>query len=49
MLIGVEKDMTKAMWEYFLNNVIPIFEGFVTLFQNSGPTFHLVYDSICYI
>jgi len=32
MLIEVENDVTKAILEYF--------EGFLTLFQNFGPTFH---------
>ena len=47
-LIEVEKDVTKSMLDYFLNNVILIFEGFLTLFQNFVPTIHVVYDSICH-
>jgi len=48
MLTEVEKDVTKATLEYLLNNVIPIFEGFLTLFENSGPIIHMVYDGIYY-
>ena len=46
MLTGVEKDVTKTTLE-FLNSVIPLFESFLTLFQRSGPTIHMVYDSMC--
>jgi len=46
IVIEVEKDVTKGMLEYFLNNVIPIFGGFLTSFQNSGPTIHIVYDKL---
>ena len=46
MLTGVEKDVTKVLLE-FLRNVFPLFEEFLTLFQKSSPTIHLVYDSMC--
>ena len=46
MLTGIEKDNTKAMLE-FLNNTVPIFQGFLTQFQKSGPTVHILYDSMC--
>ena len=46
MLTGIEKDHTKVTLE-FLNNTVPIFESFLTLFQKSGPTVHIVYDSMC--
>ena len=45
MLIKVEKDLTKGTLGYILNNVILIFEGFLTLFQNSGATIHMVNKS----
>ncbi len=46
MLTETEKDMTKVMLE-FLSNTVPIFEEFLTHFQRSGPTIHIVYDSMC--
>ena len=46
MLTGTEKDTTKMLLE-FLNNTIPVFEEFLTLFQKSDPTVHIVYDSMC--
>ena len=46
MLTGVERGSTRVMLE-FLNNTIHVFEGFLTLFQESGPTIHIVYDSMC--
>ena len=47
MFIGVKKDVTKATLD-FVNTVIPIFEGFFTLFQKTSPTIHMFYDSICH-
>jgi len=32
ILIDVEKDVTKGILEYVLNNAIPIFEGYLILF-----------------
>lgn len=46
LLATGEKDATKFNLE-FLNNIIPIFEDFLTLFQRSTPTVHLVYDLMC--
>ena len=46
MLAHGEKETTKAHLE-FLKNVIPIFEEFLTLFQRSTPTIHMVYDMMC--
>ena len=46
MLTGTEKDTTKMLLEFF-NNTVPVFEEFLTLFQKSGPTVHIVYDSMC--
>ena len=46
MLAPGEKETTKAHLE-FLKNVIHIFEEFLTLFQRSTPTIHLVYDMMC--
>ena len=46
MLTEVEKDVTKVLLE-FLRNVVPLFEEFLTLFQKSSPTIHLVYDIMC--
>ena len=31
----------------FLKNTVPLLEDFLTLFQKSVPTTHLIYDSIC--
>ena len=46
MLTGGEKDATKVLLE-FLKSTFPLFEEFLTLFQKSTPTIHLVYDSMC--
>lgn len=46
MLTAGEKDVTKVLLE-FLKNTLPLFEEFLTLFQRSTPTIHLVYDSMC--
>ena len=47
MLLGTkEKAVTKITFE-FLNNLIPLFEQFVLLFQKSSPVVHVLYDSMC--
>ena len=47
MLLGTkEKAVTKVTLE-FLNNLIPLFEQFVLLFQKSSPVVHVLYDSMC--
>ena len=47
MLLGTkEKAVTKATLE-FLNNLIPLFEQFVPIFQKSSLVVHVVYNSMC--
>ena len=47
MILGTkEKDVTRVTLE-FLNDIIPVFEKFLLLFQNSSPVIHVVYDSFC--
>lgn len=41
-----EKDATRVLLEFLKSN-FPLFKEFLTLFQKSTPTIHLVYDSIC--
>lgn len=41
-----ERDVTKVYLE-FLKNVTPVCEEFLTVFQKSTPTVHLVYDAMC--
>ena len=47
MMLGTkEKDVTRVTLE-FLNDIIPVFEKFLLLFQKSSPVIHVVYDSLC--
>ena len=46
MLTSGDKDVTKVLLA-FLKSTCPLFEGFLTLFQKSTPTIHLMYDSMC--
>ena len=48
MLSEEEKTRTKAQLE-FINNVSPVFEDFLELFQRSGPQIHILYDRMCEI
>ena len=47
MMLGTkERASTKVTLE-FLNNIIPLFEKFLLLFQKSSPVVHILYDSLC--
>ena len=46
MLNAKEKMVTRVLLE-FLNDVIPVFEQFLLLFQRASPVIHIMYDSIC--
>ena len=47
MMLGTkEKDVIRVTLE-FLNDIIPVFEKFLLLFQKSSPVIHVVYDSLC--
>ena len=46
MLYAKEKMVTRVLLE-FLNDVIPIFEQFLLLFQRASPVIHIMYDSMC--
>ena len=48
MLSEEEKTRTKAQLE-FINNVSPVFEDFLELFQRSAPQIHILYDRMCEI
>ena len=46
MLNAKEKLVTRVLLE-FLNDVIPVFEQFLLLFQRASPVIHIMYDSMC--
>ena len=46
MLNAKEKMVTRVLLE-FLNDVIPVFEQFLLLFQRASPVIHIMYDSMC--
>ena len=47
MMLGTkERTSTKVSLE-FLNNIIPLFEKLLLLFQKCSPVVHIVYDSLC--
>ena len=46
MLDAKEKIVTRVLLE-FLNDVIPVFEQFLLLFQRASPVIHIMYDSMC--
>ena len=47
MLLGTkEKAVTKVTLE-FLNNLIPLFEQFLLLFNKLSPVVHVLYDFMC--
>ena len=46
MLNAKEKMVTRVLLE-FLNDVIPVFEQFLVLFQRASPVIHIMYDSMC--
>ena len=46
MINAKEKMVTRVLLE-FLNDVIPVFEQFLLLFQRASPVIHIVYDSMC--
>ena len=46
MLNAKEKMVTRVLLE-FLNDVIPVFEQFLLLFQTASPVIHIMYDSMC--
>ena len=47
MMLGTkEKVVTKVIPEFF-NNVIPVFEKFILLFQKISAVVHILYDSLC--
>ena len=45
MLNAKEKMVTRVLLE-FLNDVIPVFEQFLLLFQRASPVIHIMYDSM---
>ena len=45
MLNAKEKMVTRVLLE--LNDVIPVFEQFLLLFQRASPVIHIMYDSMC--
>ena len=48
MLSDEKKIKTRAQLE-FINNVSPVFEDFLELFQRSAPQIHILYDRMCEI
>ena len=46
MLNAKEKMVTRVLLE-FLNDVIPVFEQFLLLFQRASPVIHIMYGSMC--
>ena len=46
MLNAKEKMVTRVLLE-LLNDVIPVFEQFLLLFQRASPVIHIMYDSMC--
>ena len=46
MLNAKEKMVTRVLLE-FLNDVIPVFEQFLLLFQRASPVIHIMHDSMC--
>ena len=46
MLNAKEKMVTRVLLE-FLNDVTPVFEQFLLLFQRASPVIHIMYDSMC--
>ena len=46
MLNAKEKMVTRVLLE-FLNDVIPVFEQFLLLFQRASPVIHIMNDSMC--
>ena len=48
MLATKEKAVTRVSLE-FLNDVFPVFEEFLFLFQKECPIVHILYDSLCHI
>ena len=46
MLNAKEKMVTRVLLE-FLNDVIPVFEQILLLFQRASPVIHIMYDSMC--
>ena len=48
MLATKEKAVTRFSLE-FLNDVFPVFEEFLLLFQKECPIVHIFYDSLCHI
>ena len=46
MFNAKEKMVTRVLLE-FLNDVIPVFEQFLLLFQRASPMIHIMYDSMC--
>ena len=49
MMLGTkERASTKVTLEFF-NNIIPLFETFLLLFQKSSPVVHILYGSLCHI
>ena len=46
MLNAKEKMVTRVLLE-FLNDVIPLFEQFLLLFQRASPVIHIMCDSMC--
>ena len=48
MLAKKEKAVTRVSLE-FLNDVFPVFEEFLLLFQKECPLVHIFYDSLCHI
>ena len=46
MLLGTKEKAVTKVTHAFLNNLIPLFEQFVLLFQKSSPVVHVLYDSM---
>ena len=46
LLNAKEKGSTRASLE-FLNDVVPVFEEVLLLFQKASPVVHVLYDTLC--
>ena len=47
MMLNAEQKMVTRVLLEFLNDVIPVFEQFLLLFQRASPVIHIMYDSMC--
>ena len=44
---GMSKYFTQLIVKDLVNDVIPVFEQFLLLFQRASPVIHIMYDSMC--